>query len=120
MTKCPGRYCTREDGPCNLAACVWPLQTDPDAMPPGASSRDMLLVERQRTHGSFTQNAIISQQIKHVFHSYGAYPTESPIYCEALDMIALKLSRVLSGQANYADHWDDIAGYAKLASEACK
>ena len=34
-------------------------------------------------------------------------------------MIALKLSRILSGQSNFKDHWDDIAGYAKLASEAC-
>ena len=35
-------------------------------------------------------------------------------------MIALKLSRILSGQANFKDHWDDISGYAKLASEACE
>jgi len=34
-------------------------------------------------------------------------------------MIALKLSRILSGQADFKDHWDDIAGYAKLASEVC-
>jgi hypothetical protein len=34
-------------------------------------------------------------------------------------MIALKLSRILSGQANFKDHWNDIAGYAKLGSEAC-
>ena len=34
-------------------------------------------------------------------------------------MIALKLSRILSGQSNFKDHWDDIAGYAKLGSEAC-
>jgi hypothetical protein len=39
---------------------------------------------------------------------------------EALDMIALKLSRILSGQANFKDHWDDIAGYAKLGAEACE
>jgi hypothetical protein len=43
-----------------------------------------------------------------------------PVHREALDMIALKLSRILSGQANFKDHWDDIAGYAKLGSEACK
>jgi hypothetical protein len=34
---------------------------------------------------------------------------------EALDYIAGKLARILSGQPGYADHWDDIAGYAKLA-----
>jgi hypothetical protein len=84
------------------------------------TNRDPLLQERHKTHGSFKTNAIISQQIKHCFHTYGKYPTENPIYCEALDMIALKLSRILSGQANFKDHWDDIAGYAKLGSEACE
>lgn len=78
-----------------------------------------LLAERQKTHGSFNQNAAISQAIKHLFHSYGAYPAENPVYCEALDMIALKLSRILSGQAHFKDHWDDIAGYATLAAGAC-
>ena len=81
---------------------------------------DSLLQERKKTHGSFAQNAVISQHIKHIYHSMGKYPTESAVHAEALDMIALKLSRILSGQANFKDHWDDIAGYAKLASEACK
>jgi hypothetical protein len=31
-------------------------------------------------------------------------------------MIALKLSRILSGKPDEQDHWDDIAGYARLAS----
>ncbi len=83
------------------------------------TDRDPLLQERGATHGSFKDNAIISQRIKNVFHTHGQYPTENPVYCEALDMIALKLSRILSGQANFKDHWDDIAGYAKLASEVC-
>jgi hypothetical protein len=79
--------------------------------------RDPLLQERQKTHGSFEQNAKISQQLKMIYSIYG-YP-KSDAQREALDMIALKLSRILSGQANHKDHWDDIAGYAKLASEAC-
>jgi hypothetical protein len=80
---------------------------------------DQLLEQRGKTHGSFEQNAAISQAIKALFHSYGHYPTENPVQCEALDMIALKLSRILSGQANYADHWLDLAGYSRLAAEAC-
>ena len=50
--------------------------------------RDPLLEERQKTHGSFQTNAIVSQQIKHSFHEYGKYPTENPVYCEALDMMS--------------------------------
>jgi len=37
----------------------------------------------------------------------------------ALHMIYVKIARILSGQASHRDHWDDIAGYAKLGSEAC-
>jgi hypothetical protein len=41
----------------------------------------------------------------------------SDVKKESLEMIALKLSRILSGQADYRDHWDDIAGYVRLASK---
>ena len=93
--------------------------------------RDPLLVERQKTHGSFELNAAISQQLKSMFEApylvdpknntceNAKYKECNAVHREALDMIALKLSRILSGQANFKDHWDDIAGYAKLGSEAC-
>lgn len=82
------------------------------------TDRDPLLQEREKTHGSFADNAKHSQAMKHIFAMYSGGMCE--VHREALDMIALKLSRILSGQANYKDHWDDIAGYAKLASEACE
>lgn len=80
-------------------------------------SVETILDERSKTHGSFEMNAQLSQGIKGVFH-YGYMPVKVA-HREALDMIALKLSRILSGQADFRDHWDDIAGYAKLASQAC-
>lgn len=81
------------------------------------SDIDVVLQERKKTHGSFEQNASISQGLKGIFR-IGESPVKV-VHREALDMIALKLSRILSGQADYKDHWDDIAGYAKLASNAC-
>jgi hypothetical protein len=84
-----------------------------------AKDRNPLLVERQETHGSFKDNARISQHIKSVMHGAG-YRTLDPVYTECLDMIALKISRILSGRAYVKDHWDDIAGYAHLASELCE
>lgn len=87
------------------------------------TERDPLLVEREKTHGSFEQNAILSQKLKIIFHDNMISPSAADrcglVQLEALDMIALKLSRILSGQPNFKDHWDDIAGYAKLASEVC-
>lgn len=79
---------------------------------------ESILEERNKTHGSFEMNAQLSQGIKGLFH-YGHMPVKV-VHREALDMIALKLSRILSGQADFKDHWDDIAGYAKLASNACE
>ncbi len=87
----------------------------PDQRPKG---RDPLLAARQKTHGDFLDNARISQGIKAVLEAERTYPS-NVIFREAIDMIALKLSRICSGQAHFRDHWDDIAGYAKLASEAC-
>lgn len=88
--------------------------------------RDPLLVERQKTHGSFERNAAISQKLKQVFRNQGPAGVEETGFYdmrldhrEALDMIALKLSRILSGQANFKDHWKDLAGYSKLGEEAC-
>ena len=42
-----------------------------------------------------------------------------PYHSMALVMIATKLSRILTGGPDFRDHWDDIAGYAKLASARC-
>ena len=84
------------------------------------TDRDPLLTEREKTHGSFARNAHYSQELKRIFtHAFNGAPSMNEVHREALDMIALKLSRILSGQANFKDHWDDIAGYAKLGSEAC-
>ena len=87
---------------------------------PVMTDRDPLLQERQKTHGSFADNARYSQQIKDVYREALKIRTMDVAQLEAIDMIALKLSRILSGQANFKDHWDDIAGYAKLGSEACE
>ena len=81
------------------------------------TERDPLLQQRQTTHGSFADNAEISQRIKDAMALNRAH--RAPVFNEALDMIALKISRICSGHENFKDHWDDIAGYAKLAAEAC-
>ena len=91
--------------------------------------RDPLLQEREKTHGSFAANATFAQGMRKLFRVGitdgqtlfdSHFDKMKPVHREALDMIALKLSRILSGQADFRDHWDDIAGYAKLGSEACE
>jgi hypothetical protein len=81
------------------------------------SNRDSLLVEREKTHGLFETTADISQDLKNILHSrkQGLPSTQR----EALDMIATKIARILSGQANFKDHWKDLSGYSLLGMEAC-
>jgi len=81
--------------------------------------RPELLQSREKTHGSFATNAEVSQGLKYKFRRQNHYEQMSDVHKEALDMIALKISRILSGQASFKDHWDDIAGYAHLGAEAC-
>jgi hypothetical protein len=83
------------------------------------TNTEQLLNQRGTTHGSFELNAEVSQRIKGLYDHYDPQRNLCDVHREALDVIALKLSRILSGQASFKDHWDDIAGYATLASRAC-
>ncbi len=76
---------------------------------------DALLADRAKTHGSFAQNAAAGQTLRTFFRASKGWASATDRQREALDYIAGKLSRILSGQPGHADHWDDIAGYAKLA-----
>jgi len=79
-----------------------------------------LLNERGTTHGRFEDNARHGQMLRSLFRTSPHWREMSDVQREALDMIACKLSRILSGQATHDDHWADLAGYATLAREGCK
>lgn len=84
--------------------------------------RDPILVEREKTHGSFDDYSTLAMEIidKISKHRYDkGIPTGKPQHREAVSMIVRKLSRIVNGKENHKDHWDDIAGYAKLGAEAC-
>lgn len=73
-----------------------------------------LLTERAKTHESFNNHARITQNLKDVMHKELAWQGLNLMHREALDMIVHKIGRIMAGDPTYADHWDDIAGYAKL------
>ena len=73
-----------------------------------------VLGERHATHGDFSENARVSQAIKQVFRATRNWPSLTDTQREALEMIALKLSRFLTGDAGNADHLVDLVGYATL------
>lgn len=77
------------------------------------------LAERGTTHGDFTENGKVMQQLKLVMRAQPGWDRLTPAQCEALEMIQHKIGRILCGDPNFKDHWHDIAGYAKLAEERC-
>lgn len=80
-----------------------------------------ILVEtRDKTHGPFKLQAAAAVELKAVMRKYLDNTVMQAEHTEALDMIAHKLARIIIGNANYKDHWDDIAGYATLGSNACQ
>lgn len=74
-----------------------------------------VLAERTETHGDFRQQFACAQELKRVFGQWEA--DIHPVHREILDQIAHKLSRILTGNPNFADHWVDIAGYATCGSK---
>lgn len=81
--------------------------------------RNPLLEARQSTHGSFEQNALFSQDIKGLMRATKGWQRLTHVEREAMDMIALKFSRILSGKSLEKQHWEDVVGYANLALEQC-
>lgn len=78
---------------------------------------DALLTERGTTHGKFEDNARYGQMLRSQFRQSKGWENATHVQREALDMIACKLARIMSGQPDFEDHWRDLSGYATLAAE---
>jgi hypothetical protein len=79
---------------------------------------DKLLVEREKTHGPYKVKAKIIQDLKCAMEIAEGWDNLNDMQRESLHMIAHKIGRILSGNPNCADHWDDVAGYARLVSKS--
>ena len=80
---------------------------------------EALLEERSKTHGPYSVFADFVQTLKDLCDAYAPYKgVLSNQQQEALDMILHKIGRIVTGNPNVKDHWDDIAGYATLGSKS--
>lgn len=73
-----------------------------------------ILDERAKTHGDFTDVAGTAQSIKAIIAAGASHKKLSLSQKEALDMIASKTARIVEGDPNHVDSWQDISGYAEL------
>jgi hypothetical protein len=93
-------------------------------------SVEQTLAERGKRYGDFTDHARLCQTLKHHMTAFSVTTSSgdsvsvrqpwyelSDVQKQALDVIADKIARILSGDPNYADNWHDIQGYAKLVED---
>jgi hypothetical protein len=77
-----------------------------------------MLAERGQRYGDFMGHAQVTMSLKLAIrsHVYSKDIKMQPDQWEALDMICHKIGRIVNGDPNYVDSWQDIAGYASLVS----
>jgi hypothetical protein len=93
-------------------------------------SVEQTLAERGKRYGDFTDHARLCQTLKHHMTAFSVTTSSgdsvsvrqpwyelSDVQKQALDVIADKIARILSGDPNYTDNWHDIQGYAKLVED---
>ena len=76
-----------------------------------------ILKKRGSRYGGLIDNAKVSQSLKSIFRLSKNWNNLPEDMQEALDNIALKTGRILTGDFNYDDNWKDIAGYAELVNK---
>lgn len=76
-----------------------------------------MLAERRQRHGDFTDQARIAQNLKRQVAVEPRYASLSAVHREAIEMILHKVARIVAGDPDFHDHWDDIAGYAKITRD---
>lgn len=72
-----------------------------------------LLNQREKTHGFFDAVATVSQALKDAL-KMGPYDELPDVHREALEMICVKMARIVCGDHNEIDHAQDIVGYGQL------
>lgn len=81
------------------------------------SGLDKDLKDRDARYGKFKDNSEVSQALKEALRSGNSWEQLSYWQKEALELIAMKMGRLVSGNCGeQPDSWYDIAGYAKLGS----
>lgn len=80
---------------------------------------EKLLAERGQRYGNYLAQAKIAETVRQTLFAplVDQVKMLEPDQADALHMIAVKLSRIVNGDPDYADNWRDIAGYATLVAD---
>lgn len=78
---------------------------------------DETLKQRGAQYGDFLMDARICQDIKRVVTSMEGWHRLADDQKQALELIIVKIARILNGNPDYKDNWWDIMGYARLVHQ---
>lgn len=79
-----------------------------------------MLDQRRNQHGNLITQSNISQDMKDIIRAANNWNDLQADQKECLEMIVHKTARILAGDPNFTDHWEDIAGYAILVANRLK
>lgn len=103
-------------GPNGETVCLECFNNSGQSVPLREETQQELLSAKEVTHGNYVQLCYISRGIKAQLHASPSWEMMDVDVKESLEMIAVKIARILNGDSKHLDHWDDIAGYAELVA----
>ena len=75
---------------------------------------ETVLANREQTHGIYREQAQLTQTLKLLLRDTRNWGRLDYYQAQSLEEICNKVSRILSGNCDEPDHWQDISGYATL------
>lgn len=78
------------------------------------------MVDRKNTHGDFRVGAAFTQAVMDLMRATPNWDKLTPEMKESLHMVTHKTHRILTGQFDHPDHWEDIGGYGVIIAKILK
>lgn len=75
---------------------------------------ETVLANREQSHGLYRDQATFAQSLKRFVRSSKNWERLDPCQAQSIEACCDKISRILIGNYNEPDHWQDISGYASL------
>lgn len=90
---------------------------DAHSQPPAETTVDQVLEQRNGVHGDFDDDASTSQDLKRIIRAGTNWEEMPAVHREALEQMMTKVGRILAGDFNHLDHWQDLQGYPRLVEK---
>jgi uncharacterized heparinase superfamily protein len=90
----------------------------PEPARPPLTSIDELLAIHHKVNGEFSYAAEVAQYLKTLMHGSLNWERLTPVQREALEQLATRLARILSGDPDDKKNYVDIQIYARLVEKS--